>query len=741
MNLWCCGGVLLGACLGVQAAVASAQDATASPDACALSGTLGLGVLASHVSSQDAAKLFEYRDLSDGVLSLIDVQGCAGDQRITFYAEQLGRDDAAIALRGKDLRRGLRYQLHSDALRHEFARGARSPYQSAGADTQTAQLPNLTPSQWSAMDIHYERRNDGGAVQWNYSAQGYVRADMNRLRIEGAQLQSYAQGTSPLRGFASLVIPASSTTQSIGLSWGYQWRDMQFSLSHDISQFDPDATLLRWTNGYFNGLDTSVLAAESDMATWRAQAVFRRLPLRSSFAVRVSSRRLVSDVPMLHVVLSEPPTSGAAGSLPATNPSEAPFHGRIRTHDYSAVLSSQLSATVDTRLSFKQTQRDNQSNDIVFTDLPAGLGCGQAPVSAGPPAASSCHSEHMDWDRRELEAQVFWRMAPSQRLSFTYGADTVERDRRDSARSQDDRFALEWKNEAWARLATRLKVQSISRRAELTRASLGVDPTDPLYLQRFVARYDTTGLSQSVISLGIDGQLARHLDVSLEASVKNNRYQDAILGRTQDAYQSLILSMNYGQMRALRLHAYVGWEGLRNESTHRAINAGSCPVIAPSLTPSPCFDPAQTPTTVAYNWSATERDRTYSAGLGLDWPLRERLLLHASVLWQRAQGRLAPQAQTLPSGAPAAQLIGFDDWGDSERYALNLRGEYRASRHWTVLAGMSYEQLRVNDDQWRDATYWVPAAGSGRTTSYLTGALAYPNYTAVWVYAMAHYRF
>ncbi len=719
--------LVLALCLGV-----------AQAEGCALTGVIGVGGVSLEESSTDRAKLFEYRDASGGLRSLIDLAGCVGAHTLKFESENMGRTDERLNLQGRDSSGTFKYQLNRDSLRHNFAFDARTPYSDAGGAQQSASFPNLNPTAWNTVDMSTLRRKDGAALEWNFNRKAYVRFDASQTRIEGNKLQSYAQGTSPTQGFVDLATPVDTITRNLNLELGYHTGPVQLSLAYLASRFENDTPFVSWSNGFFNGVDASPLAPENTLERWSASAVLRNLPLRSTLALRASTSRTRSAADLLTRVLSTPPSSGAPGSTPATNPSAATFQGRVTEDDYAASLNTNLTPRIDTRLTFNYRRRENDSSEILFADLPTGLGCGDAPLTV---STSSCLNERLSYQRRGHGLDVGIRAPHSNRFNLAYEAQVTQRNRTDTRRSEDARYSVEWKNQALERISTRVKAQSLTRRADFANATLGVDATDPLYLQRYVARYDVTALNQTQLKFGVDVAAAPYLDLGAEVALKRNRYPDTFLGRTHDERQEVVLTLAWGNPRDLRLSAFASWEQVRSDSRHRNINASTCPVIAPSLTPSPCFDPTQPATATVYNWSATDRDRTQSAGLGVDWPLRERFVLRGSFIWTRVEGAVAVNAQALPSGALAADLIGIGNWGNSERFALTLKGDYRHSAQWTFTGGVSYEELRVNDAQWNNATYLVPATGSGSTTSYLSGAGARPAYTAGWVFVMGRYVF
>src|SRR6187402_2756986 len=81
-------------------------------------GTLGLGgQFVATTDTVDEGKMREYRDLTDGILTLIDLKGRGDSYWLDFYAENLGRTDMFIDLSGGSYGT-LKYQLFSDSLEH-----------------------------------------------------------------------------------------------------------------------------------------------------------------------------------------------------------------------------------------------------------------------------------------------------------------------------------------------------------------------------------------------------------------------------------------------------------------------------------------------------------------------------------------------------------------------------------------------------------------------------------------------
>lgn len=716
--------------------------AWAEPGDFELHGTVGAGGISLRETTIDGAKLFEYRDVSGGILSLIDLKGRGKGYYLDFFGENLGRDDMRLDLRGGSYN-NFKYQLFSDSLRHNFTFGARTPYVGAGSASQTATLPNLNPATWNTYDLSYKRRNDGGSVEFSFGTPFYARLDANQITFDGNKLLSGAQGTSPGNGFVDLASPVDYTTKNLGFEVGYGTRQMQLSLNFLSSKFDNANAVMSWTNRFFNGVDRTPLAPDNDYTRWSANAVFKQLPLASTLALRYTTSQATNAVDLLSSMLSTPPATpvGAPGTNPASNPTRATFTGEVNYDTYSIALNSNPTKMLDTKLYLNHFKKDNVSSRIDFVGLPAGFGCGDPPLVAGPPALSNCNGELFHYERQNYGLDVGVRVGRDNKLTFGYDASKLERERRDSTKTDEDRFSVEWKNQTLDTVTARAKVQMLERRSNNVGATQGTGPTDVLYLQRFVARYDVSNLDQTLLKLGVDVTPADNFDLGAEFLLKNNKYKDTVLGRTKDDRQEIYLSMSYGDRDVFRITAFWNQEVIKYDSYHRTINASPCPIIPPATTPSPCFDPFQPATTTVFNWGATNRDTTTSFGLGFDWPTSDRLKMRGSLVWARSDGSVGVTAQTLPSGAPAATLLNITNYGNNEKFTLTLKGDYRVNRNWELTGGVTYEDMQFNDVQFNNYTYIVPAVGSGVSTSYLSGWYANPTYTATIVYLMAKYKF
>ena len=125
-------------------------------------------------------------------------------------------------------------------------------------------------------------------------------------------------------------------------------------------------------------------------------------------------------------------------------------------------------------------------------------------------------------------------------------------------------------------------------------------------------------------------------------------------------------------------------------------------------------------------------------GVGLDWPVMERLMVKGSALYYHTDGSADITSQNnfgnpLPIGA----------YDDSKRTSLNLKGIHGYDKNWSFTLGYAYERWRYSDAGYNGYQYTVPFPGVTTNTSqsYLNGYLAFNNYNANIVYLQATYKF
>jgi hypothetical protein len=694
-----------------------------------LTGTVGVGGQAVDTNAKDEGKMREYRDLTNGVLSLFDLKGRSPDYYLDFYGENLGREDMFLDLRGGkyDV---FKYQLFSDSLQHYFTTGARTPYSGAGTANQTAVLPSFDPSKWNVYDLAYKRRNDGAMFEYSFNSPWYVRAEAGEISFDGIKLQSFAQGTGSGNGFVDLGVPVDYSTKNYSFEGGYSSRKAHFALAYLDSKFENDNPILHWTNGFFGndnppatsanlGTDTSYLPADNQLKRWSFNGLLNHLPLSSSLALRYTSSESTSDVTL--------GTSQLIGT--ASTKSTAPFaadpgvfRGKINYDTWALTWSAAPAEKVDFRLYAYDFKRENKSSDVLFsgfTTATTSLGCVGVVGGTGPVGSATgprvCENEPFGYDRKNYGGEIAFRPTRANRISAGY--DQLKTDREfhpDSDSTKEKRYSLEWRNTSLETLVASVKLQRLERRSNFLAPAL----------PNTVWSFDVANMDRNIAKLGLDYTPTAKADFGLEYYYKKSKYEDSPSGRTADDRQEIYLSSVFGEPEGFRVKAYVDYEKATTDA--RLVNRNS--------------------TTGAINYTVFTGidDKFEAAGLGFDWPVQARLLINGAASWNRSKGAVDFNGLAGATVLPTT-LVNIPNYGNNKRLALNLKGTYQVAAQWDLTAGVAYEDVTFNDIQFNPYSYILPTTpltvATQGTASYLSGWYKDPAYKATIGYLLAKYKF
>jgi MtrB/PioB family decaheme-associated outer membrane protein len=677
----------------------------------------GIGV--SKTDTQDKSKLEEYRDLSDGVLSTFDLRARSGKTWFDAFGENIGRDDMYLSARGGvyDL---FKARIYTDWLKHSFVSDARTPFTGAGTNTQTATFPQPNPATWLTTDIGYKRKDTSGFFEWQSFTPYYFRVDAGQVRYEGSKLGSGANGTSPGNGFTDLSIPVEYKVTNVAVEGGYNTPQMHLALNYTYSKFDNDNETIKWNNPFFtNAIDTTYLPPDNKYQRIGANATFRQLPWDSTLAMRYTWSKTESHADLATTVLNG--GTGAAPIFSPTLPNVGTFDGKIENQTFTLALASSPIKDVDVRAFYNYYKRNNDSTEVIYT--------GPAVDCGGP-----CQGLLFEYKKNNVGFDVYWRVARGHRIGFGYQYWDVDENREDYDHHTDNVLFAEYKTTAIENVTARLKYEYLQRRSNYLRGNSGVDANDPNFLERFVGRFDLANLNQNKVKLTVDWSPMPLFDLSLEAIYKDNDYRDFTIGRTGDRRDEIYGSVSYGDPAKLRFTLFGDVENIKYDSSHRNVGASPCNA---SSGPN-CFDPSSPPNATAYNWSATNKDKNWTVGAGVDWPAMDRLMVKASVLYYKTDGT-ADMASQGNFGNP----LPIHDYDTSETTSLNLKGIYNINKNWSVTAGYSYEKYRYSDVRFNGYQYTIPFPGVANNVSqsYLNGYNAFTPYEANIYYLVGTYHF
>ena len=673
----------------------------------AVTGSLGLGGIATDDDdSRNPYKLYEYRDLDDGVLATFDIRGRGSRYWFDLFGENLGRDDQYLNARG-GVYDVFKYRLFSDSLRHNFLFNGITPYNGAGSTAHRTTFPRLDTSTWNPIDSSYRRRDDGGFFEFQGVSPWYVRVDANQVTSKGNKPGSASQGLSPGNGFVELFFPVDYTTRNATFEGGYNTRTLRFDVSYMVSKFENSEEVVSWTNGYWgNGVDNTFLAADNRYERLAGNFSWRGLPGNSTLAARFTTDELKSSVPVVTSVLGT-----TTGGMTPTNPSAASYSGHVENDTFTATFASAPARAWDTRLYYYYRKRDDSSTHLFFS-------------------GSNVENEPYSYKSNQVGFDAHWRFARGHRLGFGYDLNDTDRHGRwDYDNTEDKRLFVEYKNTMLDELAARLKYTRLERDSSFLLANSGTSPTDVAYWNRYVTAFDLANVNQDQVKLTLDWSAAPNFDVSFEGIVKRNDYDQNTLGRLKDDRSEIYVSASYGEMGGPRLTAFGDIEKVEYKSTHRVV----C-----SATTAGAHEPSTPPNASNYNWNGKVEEENWAVGLSLDWPVAKNFTLKASAIYYKTDGMVDLQLQDgVPTSVTRPVPVTYFD--DTRKTAITFKGVYDFSKSLSLTAGYAYEKYEYSDEQYNGYRNTIPA--STLQDSYLSNLYANPQYKANIFFGLLTYRF
>ena len=691
-------------------------------------GSLGLGYRWTNESSgtRDAAKLNEYQDISSAPIGIVDLHGRGNQYYLDAFAEELGRDDQYIDLKGGKYR-NFKYEFWDNRIPHNWTFGALTPYSGAGGAVLTSAFPNLNTNNWASYDLGQQRDNFGGLFEISNNSPWYVRAEANQVTQTGLKLIAGSEGFSPGQGFIDKPFPIDFKTQNASLEGGYSSKQGQLSANVLYSKFTNNQQQLLWTNPNFGSqLDTTTLPNDSDYLKFSANGSLKQLPFDSTLAGRVTYSKTTNNLNLPATALA---TTG--GVFQSTNPDQSIWNGDVLHETASLSLFSNPSKQVDTRLYWNWFEKSNRSDTITFTP-PTGssLLCSNAP----------CTNEVLNYRTNDFGADVGYRINGSNRVVVGLQYVDTDTNRFDYNQIKDTIARIEWRNTSLENLASRLKYQYTKQRSTFLLGDAGTGPSDPAYLERYIARFDYASFDQNLVKLGLDAQITDMWDAGFEGIYKQTVYTDTVLGRNRDTRQQFYFSVGYGSLQTFRVMAFADIEWIQYQSYLRTITT-TPPTDPNAYNPfAPPFTPVGSLNSTNYNWGSKNQDRNWAVGIGADWAATERLTFKTSLIWEYTNGSVDFAVQ---QGAnPAVPSVPISSYDNTRQWYFNVKGTYKVNTKWDVTGGYAYQSYTFSDIGYNNYQYTItnPAASSPQA-SYLSGAYAFPNYIANIFYVVATYKF
>jgi hypothetical protein len=701
--------------------LAASVSAALAQEVPPFTGSVSLTGVSTHVTSQNRFRFEEFRDLDSGVTGGFDVRTQSSDWYHRFFGENLGRDDQFEQAKGGKY--GVfNKNYYGDDIIHNLTFGAITPFSGVGTNNLTftgTPPPATNPALWNGFDYRVKHRNVGGVVEGQLAPDSpfYVRVAANRKKSDGIRPLG-EPGTSPGGPNYELPAPIDWRTTDVSGEFGYSTKTMHFSVTALWSKFEDANDFLFWRAPVVvtgANQEISTISADNNLRRLAFNGVVKQMPLDSTLAVRATYTKLTNSFPIGTTYIN---ISGTTGNLRLANPSEPTFEGEVVNKSFSVAYNSNLARDWSSKVYYNWYKRDNNSTEVVFRPSGPGSGgtCDFNPVTGA--ALTTCSTEFLRFEKKNVGAEVQWRIARANKLTLGLDYLDTERERIDFDRSKETRATIEWKSGSWDVADVRLKYIHLNRKSDFLEGGALTTTGTPDIFARNLFRFDAAPLDRDTIKLVLDANPLPLLDLGGELAYKHNRYKDTLLGRTSDTRQEIAVSASYGPPE-LRFTAFADYEHTVYDSRH----------WVGATTTFPNSNAAGT----TFLWQSDVKDKNYLVGVAADWRALERLRIVGSAIWQKADGSVdfaAFSTTRIPSNITA-----YDNF---TKKTLNVKGMYAATKQLDVTVGAAYEKYDYSDIQ-MDAYIYNLRVGANQ--SYLSGAYAFPNYKASIVYATLTYRF
>jgi len=737
---------LLVACFAIAAPVANAAEG----EGMVWSGEVGIGARGQSANALDPSKSREYRDLHSAPLGSFDLKGRGDEYYLNAFGENLGRDDMFLDLRGGKY--GMfKYQLYDNEMRHNFGSGvgALSPFSGIGGTNLTAPLSNTAgftntnPANWNGFDNSYTRKDYGGMFEFTNNSPWYIRFEGNEVKRQGIKVLGAANGTSPGQGFVDLPSPVDFKTTNFSVEGGYTGKRGHVAANFQQSRFTNANPFLNFSSPYLQtgtavlGVqDTALLPPSNDLTKFGVNGNLRQLPGNSTLAGRLTYSKLTDEVGVLQNILSNTNVGAGTPVNASTAASTSLYQGNVANKSASLSLTSHPFQAVDTRVYWNWARKDNNSSTVTFSPLVAnGLSGGSGTVCS---STAPCTNELFNYRKANGGFEGGYRFNPENKVAMGFDYYDTLRERPDVTHTIERKYFIEGKNSSFEMLDTRLKYQYLQRRSNY----LGGDLLN--LVDQYVRRYDLANSNQQLVKLVFDFSPRQFVDIGLEGIYKHNDYHETPLGRQRDDRQEYYASVSLGDPQSFRMMVFGDMELVQYDSRHRVGTGNPDPNAPPSGTTGAG--------TATYTWTAKNLDRSYQVGVGADWLPAERWVFKGSLAWAKTQGTADFSALANVSAAGTGQLVAsllpIQNFDNTTKATLNLKGTYKYTKNWDFTGGYAYERYRFSDIGYDNYAYTVGAAasatctgGGNRCAAYLSGQSAYQNYNASILYLFGTYKF
>lgn len=691
------------------------------------SGDVSLG-LRTVGSEKDSAKFQEYRDLKDGIFGEVNIDAESGAYWLSFTGKNIGYDDESYLLTGG--RYGLfKYKLFYDEVIHNYSFGAKTFYGGVGTSKLDYSAPPIPDNNftlnfstdvntWNEFDYYRKIKRYG--IEFLLSPKTtpiYANVEYNQWDISGLYPIGVPSGVrrtgatsgSPFGNVVEMPAPIDYLVNNYAAEVGYSNRNYLLAFNVFYSNFGNAKEKLTWRNPYVTNetfYEVNSLYPDNGYYKFTLKGAAKELPFNSHFAFNIGYSRLESE----YKLWSEIPYYPIGYTLYTLGLSDSKFDGEIKYKTLSLSLTSNPFGFLTARVYYNYLKKENDSDRIEFIYN----------------ATSIAENELFEYKKNNFGFDLALKLPVDNKVRAGYEYLKVERNevREDARETEDNKLYVEWKNSYLDWLTFKARYERLWRDSDFGLSDAGANKTDPLYIERFVRRFDATDKKMDVFKVGFELEPINYVTLGFEYAYKKNNYDETILGRKYDRTNAFSVDLGFNKPDLAKLNLFFDYENVKYRAKSRYIN--------PSGNYS--FDPYDPPTSNSSNWKSELEDKVYAFGANLEVPIiKDRLTFVASYLYEKGDGNVDLSREY---GTPPIDISNADDY---KLHNLNLKLVYSWSKNISFILGYTYEKLEYSDAGYDGYMYIVPASGIPNT--FLTGAYKDREYSANIGYFLVRYRF
>lgn len=665
--------------------------------------------------SGNEAKFSEYGDPDSGLSGGVWMNYDAEASFLNFNADNIADDTKDFRLEAGQYG-AFTLDAFYNEIQHNNTFGATTFFAGAGSNQLTSPLsgtPPPSPAAWgNPFDYAVSRDQYGAGIKLNMLKPFFVNlsvAQEDRAGLKPIGVGNTAPGA-PL--VAELPEPVDYKTNRWQTEVGFGKDPYFAALSYTNSRFENAYQSLFYTNIFAiaNQSEFVTLAPDNDFSKLDLKGRVK-LPWQSTLALAFAQSEAESETNLATGY-------NLNGASTAVTLSDNVFNGRVETKHYSAVLTTRPLALLDAKIFYKNYDTENQSDIITSVE-----------------GVSSYTSVPFDYSKRSYGAEAGLKLPGHITLTPAYTNMVTTRQLADAPRNDDNIYRLDAK---WAGLDFMSAEIGYVRQDsdDNTDAVITTSQTNKYLLSPYTRRFDTAAKNVDTYKFGFDIFPTEKLNLGFTLQHQNTDYTETGIGFTGGRSNNYGTSVNFTPNATVSIAGYVDYETatldmLQRQGAITAALANASPVDTNAADN-------------AYNVTTDQEDTSLDYGLAVD------VIVIPSVLTIRAQYdhvRSDGQADfTYASDRTATAIpagwdndsIDYSAWDDYKKDALQLRGTYSLSPSLDLIGGYVYEKYRYNDGHY-DSYAYVYTTASG--PAYLSGANAFPAYTANVYFLTAKYKF